>query len=230
MGQMESIDTAAYLIIDKETKRTVKVMCCISRGVPIVNIKWLQESARKGEILPWDKFVMSGSVAEENFGFTFKESLKKRKENGHGVLDGFTVFVPRRTFKFKDERMVNPDDIRRLVSSAGGTWLTKVNSKECGNLLVLCTEKAMADKDIASEAWEAASRAPNEQGRRVYKINFLYDCAVQQRLDWSTGEHFHPPKQGPQAGRDSGSSGGGGGDGGGGKVKRSGRKGASKAT
>ena len=55
-GEMvDSVYRCTHLIMDK-VRRTVKFLCCLSRGCLIVSSNWLSESALAGQFLPAEPY------------------------------------------------------------------------------------------------------------------------------------------------------------------------------
>lgn len=97
---IEDAHTATHVIVtDGETKlkRTPKLMVCISRTPHILDMGWLEASAKEQKILSTDKFlVLNDREAEERYRFSMKKTIASglvaRRERG-GVLGGVFVFV-----------------------------------------------------------------------------------------------------------------------------------------
>ncbi len=69
-GEMvDSVYQCTHLITDK-VRRTVKFLCCLSRGRLIVSSNWLSESALAGQFLPAKPFIIKDRSSERQFNFS----------------------------------------------------------------------------------------------------------------------------------------------------------------
>ncbi len=69
-GEMvDSVYQCTHLITDK-VRRTVKFLCCLSRGCLIVSSNWLSESALAGQFLPAEPFLIKDRSSERQFNFS----------------------------------------------------------------------------------------------------------------------------------------------------------------
>ena len=70
VGEMvDSVYQCTHLVTDK-VRRTVKFLCCLSRGSLIVSSNWLSESALAGHILPAEPFFIKDPTLEKQFNFS----------------------------------------------------------------------------------------------------------------------------------------------------------------
>lgn len=113
------------MIADK-IKRTVKFLCCLSSGRPIVSPDWLLASEREGKFTGWlsldhqiDKsidsidFIVLDSEGEKKFGCNMKKSYSLAKDDPGSLFSNTTFFV---TLEAKPP----PEEMREIVLSAGG--------------------------------------------------------------------------------------------------------------
>ncbi len=66
---VDSVYECTHLVTDK-VRRTVKFLCCLSRGCLIVKSDWLAESARAGHFLSAEPFLIRDSISERQFNFS----------------------------------------------------------------------------------------------------------------------------------------------------------------
>uniref|UniRef100_A0A8D0HCW2 BRCT domain-containing protein n=1 Tax=Sphenodon punctatus TaxID=8508 RepID=A0A8D0HCW2_SPHPU len=80
----ESVYDCTHLVTDR-VRRTVKFLCTLARGVPIVTLEWLHKSGRNSCFLAPGGFLVEDPEQEQNFGFSLVESLQRAQRSG-GVL------------------------------------------------------------------------------------------------------------------------------------------------
>ena len=68
-GLVDSVYQCTHLVTDK-VRRTVKFLCCLSRGSLIVSSNWLSESALAGHFLPAEPFLIKDRTSERQFNFS----------------------------------------------------------------------------------------------------------------------------------------------------------------
>ncbi|KAF6114943.1 hypothetical protein HJG60_012806 [Phyllostomus discolor] len=74
-----SVTEASHLVTDRIC-RTVKFLCALGRGIPILSLDWLHQSHKAGCFLPPDEYVVTDSEQEKNFGFSLRDSLSRARE------------------------------------------------------------------------------------------------------------------------------------------------------
>ncbi|XP_074875077.1 mediator of DNA damage checkpoint protein 1 isoform X4 [Buteo buteo] len=108
-----SVFDCTHLVTDR-VRRTVKFLCAVARGVPIVTPEWLHKSTLSGHILVPDPFLVRDSQQERHFGFSLAEALRRARH--HPLLQGYEVHV---TPSVHPE----PELMRDIVTCSGGTFL-----------------------------------------------------------------------------------------------------------
>ncbi|XP_038027721.2 mediator of DNA damage checkpoint protein 1 isoform X1 [Anas platyrhynchos] len=108
-----SVFDCTHLVTDR-VRRTVKFLCAVARGIPIVTPKWLHESARSGRVLAPGSFLVRDSQQERHFGFSLSQALSRARR--HPLLQGYEVHV---TPSVRPE----PEQMRDIVTCSGGTFL-----------------------------------------------------------------------------------------------------------
>ncbi|OWK13276.1 hypothetical protein Celaphus_00014480, partial [Cervus elaphus hippelaphus] len=99
-----SVAEASHLVTDR-IRRTVKFLCALGRGIPILSLAWLhevrsQEMVRdpqtvtgegcSGCFLPPDEYLVTDPEQEKNFGFSLREALSRARERR--LLEPSTAF------------------------------------------------------------------------------------------------------------------------------------------
>ena len=115
---------------DVKLKRTPKFMVAISRTSNIVHLDWLIESARKGEALDTQEFLLLDQTeAEMQYNFKLSESLARGNElrdKGTLLLEGVDVFLCSGVAGSvrKGDKTPPENDFRLILEAAGAKVLT----------------------------------------------------------------------------------------------------------
>ncbi|XP_052630862.1 LOW QUALITY PROTEIN: mediator of DNA damage checkpoint protein 1 [Harpia harpyja] len=108
-----SVFDCTHLVTDR-VRRTVKFLCAVARGVPIVTPEWLHKSTLSGHVLVPDPFLVCDGQQERHFGFSLADALRRARH--HPLLQGYEVHV---TPSVHPE----PELMRDIVTCSGGTFL-----------------------------------------------------------------------------------------------------------
>lgn len=115
---------------DVKLKRTPKFMVAISRTSNIVHLDWLIESARKGEALDAQEFLLLDQTeAESQYNFKLSETLARGntlRDKGTLLLDGIDVFLCNGVAGSvrKGDKTPPETDFRLILEAAGASVLT----------------------------------------------------------------------------------------------------------
>ncbi|XP_068779950.1 mediator of DNA damage checkpoint protein 1 [Struthio camelus] len=108
-----SVFDCTHLVTDR-VRRTVKFLCALARGVPIVTPEWLLKSARSGCVLAPGAFLVRDAEQERGLGFSLAAALRRARRRG--LLEGYEVHV---TPSVRPE----PELMRDIIACSGGTFL-----------------------------------------------------------------------------------------------------------
>ncbi|XP_068265271.1 mediator of DNA damage checkpoint protein 1 isoform X2 [Nyctibius grandis] len=108
-----SVCDCTHLVTDR-VRRTVKFLCAVARGIPIVTPEWLHKSSSSGRVLAPGPFLVCDSQQERHFGFSLAEALRRARR--HPLLQGYEVHV---TPSVRPE----PEHMRDIITCSGGTFL-----------------------------------------------------------------------------------------------------------
>ncbi|KAM5325314.1 mediator of DNA damage checkpoint protein 1 isoform 2-T4 [Glossophaga mutica] len=108
-----SVTEASHLVTDRIC-RTVKFLCALGRGIPILSLDWLHQSHKAGCFLPPDEYVVTDSEQEKNFGFSLRDSLSRARERR--LLEGYEIYVTPGV-------QPPPPQMAEIISCCGGTVL-----------------------------------------------------------------------------------------------------------
>ncbi|NXQ18352.1 MDC1 protein, partial [Peucedramus taeniatus] len=111
-----SVHDCSHLVTDG-IRRTLKFLCALGRGVPIVTPQWLLESSHSGRPLSPGPFLPRDPPCERRFGFRLRPALARAREQP--LLQGYQVHVT-------PSVQPCPEDMRDIVTCCGGTFLPQL--------------------------------------------------------------------------------------------------------
>ncbi|KAM6995311.1 mediator of DNA damage checkpoint protein 1 [Tautogolabrus adspersus] len=167
------------LVTDK-VRRTVKFLCAVAKGVPIVTTHWLEKSGKAGSFLSPHAFIVKDPEQEKKFSFCLQESL--RIASSQPLLQGYEIHV---TKSVKPE----PVHMKDIISCSGATFLPKMPSSHKPQTLVISCEE---DLSLCGPA--LAASLP------VVTAEFILTGILQQKLDLQTHSISAPASNLPAAG------------------------------
>ncbi|XP_035861984.1 mediator of DNA damage checkpoint protein 1 isoform X2 [Sander lucioperca] len=153
------------LVTDK-VRRTVKFLCAVAKGVPIVTTHWLEKSGKAGSFLSPNDFVVKDLEQEKKFNFCLQESL--RIASSQSLLQGYEIHV---TKSVKPE----PVHMKDIISCSGATFLPKLPSSHKPQTVVISCEE---DWLLCSPALSASLP--------VVTAEFILTGILQQKVDLQT--------------------------------------------
>ncbi|XP_070441651.1 mediator of DNA damage checkpoint protein 1 isoform X34 [Equus przewalskii] len=126
-----SVAEASHLVTDR-IRRTVKFLCALGRGIPILSLDWLHQSRKAGCFLPPDEYVVTDPEQEENFGFSLRDALSRARERR--LLEGYEIHVT---------PGVQPPPLQmgEIISCCGGTVLPSMpRSYKPQRVVITCSQ------------------------------------------------------------------------------------------
>ncbi|NXU97188.1 MDC1 protein, partial [Cettia cetti] len=111
-----SVTDCSHLVTDG-IRRTLKFLCALGRGVPIVTPQWLLESSHSGRPLSPGPFLPRDPPRERRFGFRLRPALARAR--AQPLLQGYQVHVT-------PSVQPCPEDMRDIVTCCGGTFLPQL--------------------------------------------------------------------------------------------------------
>ncbi|XP_061803679.1 mediator of DNA damage checkpoint protein 1 [Nerophis lumbriciformis] len=153
------------LVTDK-VRRTVKFLCAVAKGVPIVTTHWLEKSGKAGSFLPPDAFIVKDPEQEKKFSFCLKESLTL--SSSQPLLQGYEIHI---TKSVKPE----PIHMKDIIACSGATFLSKMPSSHKPQTIVISCE----------EDWPLC-RAAISASLPVVSAEFILSGILQHKLDFDT--------------------------------------------
>ncbi|XP_059570296.1 mediator of DNA damage checkpoint protein 1-like isoform X2 [Alligator mississippiensis] len=112
----DSVFECTHLVTDR-VRRTLKFLCALARGVPIVTPAWLDQSKRSHCFLEPSGFVVQDPEQEENFGFSLTQSLRRARRGA--LLQGYEIHVTRHV-------QPEPERMKELIVCSGGLFLPRM--------------------------------------------------------------------------------------------------------
>ncbi|XP_027732509.1 mediator of DNA damage checkpoint protein 1 isoform X2 [Vombatus ursinus] len=126
-----SVAEASHLVTDR-VRRTVKFLCALGRGIPILSLEWLHQSRKAGRFLPPDEFVVNDPEQEKNFGFSLREALSRAQERG--LLEGYEIYVTPGV-------QPPPPQMGEIITCCGGTALSNMpRAYKSQRLVISCPQ------------------------------------------------------------------------------------------
>ncbi|XP_048419763.1 mediator of DNA damage checkpoint protein 1 isoform X4 [Stegostoma tigrinum] len=113
---VESVHDSTHLVTDR-IRRTVKFLCAVARGIPVVTPDWLVKSGKSSCFLSTSGFLVDDSDQEKKFNFKLAESLQKAKEQP--LLQDYRVHVTSGV-------LPEPSQMESIVQCSGATVLPKM--------------------------------------------------------------------------------------------------------
>ncbi|XP_077319245.1 mediator of DNA damage checkpoint protein 1 isoform X3 [Lithobates pipiens] len=137
----DSVFDCTHLITDR-VRRTVKFLCALARGIPIVTLDWIDKCKKSGCFLSHTKFLVKDKEQEKNFNFVLSQSLQKAKRSP--LFEGYEIHI---TPSVKPD----PELMKDIVSCSGATFLPKMPrtfKEKC--VIVSCPKDAARCKSAPS--------------------------------------------------------------------------------
>ncbi|KAL3671809.1 hypothetical protein V7S43_003717 [Phytophthora oleae] len=168
----EDIEKATHILAPKnQLKRTVKLLCGISRCTHILDVRWLDESARVGAPIYERAHCLKDAKAEAKWHFDLRKTmydvtLEQRQQ----------LFASHQVFITNHKSMLPPvKDLAKIVECAGGTAVTKGSASP--NDVVITSEGALATASVRKALTQA-----NPQ--RIYSAELVLSSILQQHIDF----------------------------------------------
>ncbi|XP_067135158.1 putative leucine-rich repeat-containing protein DDB_G0290503 isoform X2 [Centruroides vittatus] len=120
-----------HLVTDK-FHRTVKMMCCVAKGIPVVVSEWLRRCESDDAFVDHAEYLLKDSRAEKQYKFNLKETLDKAQRTP--LLKGWSIHA---TNKVKPV----PEQMKDIIEFAGGKYVSRMPTRFSDRLLIVsCPE------------------------------------------------------------------------------------------
>ncbi|CAM2101415.1 unnamed protein product [Caretta caretta] len=158
----QSVFDCTHLVTDR-VRRTVKFLCALARGVPIVTLDWLDKSGRSTCFLSPSGFLVRDPEQERNFHFSLAQSLQRARRGA--LLQGYEIHV---TPNVKPE----PEHMKDIIQCSGGVFLPHMpRTYKDKRVIISCPE------DLPRCRPALSARLP------VASTEFLLTGILQQAVD-----------------------------------------------
>ncbi|XP_076772900.1 mediator of DNA damage checkpoint protein 1 isoform X2 [Arvicanthis niloticus] len=126
-----SVNEASHLVTDR-IRRTVKFLCALGKGIPILSLNWLYQSRKAGCFLPPDDYLVTDPEQEKNFNFSLRDSLSRARERR--LLEDYEIHVTPGV-------QPPPPQMGEIINCCGGTVLPSMpHSYKLHRVVITCTE------------------------------------------------------------------------------------------
>ncbi|XP_077576742.1 mediator of DNA damage checkpoint protein 1 isoform X2 [Stigmatopora nigra] len=153
-------------LVTDMVRRTVKFLCAVAKGIPIVNTQWLHKSAKAGTFLAPEAFSLNDPAQELNFNFCLQETLLQASRQP--LFKGYKIHVT---------KSVQPEPVfmKDIISCCGATFAPKMPStNKPYTLVVSCPED-----------WLLCRRAVSAS-LPIVTAEFIISGVLQHKVDFDT--------------------------------------------
>jgi len=169
----EDVEKATHILAPKnQLKRTVKLLCGISRCAHVLDERWLDESARVGAPIYERAHCLKDAKAESKWHFDLRKTMYDyTPEQRQQLFAGHQVFIT-------NHKSVLPPvkDLAKIVECAGGSAVIKGAAGP--NDVVITSEAALATASVRKALAQA-----NPQ--RIYSAELVLSSILQQHIDFN---------------------------------------------
>ncbi|XP_013396613.1 mediator of DNA damage checkpoint protein 1 isoform X2 [Lingula anatina] len=160
---VHSIQDCTHLVTDK-VRRTLKFLCALGRGIPIVSIEWIDRCKDAHTFIDAHPFLVKDGAAEQKFKFNLRDSIQKAAMRP--LLTGCKIHATKSTAP-------PPADIKEIVKCAGGQYLATMPKKVGDNIFVIVGENEETKN----------FKAVSDMGIPCVSPEFLLTGLLQQKID-----------------------------------------------
>ncbi|KAI5620479.1 mediator of DNA damage checkpoint protein 1 [Silurus asotus] len=165
-GLAKGVGDMTHLVTDK-VRRTVKFLCAVARGVPIVTPDWLKKCGKAGSFLSPNGFLVKDVEQEKRFNFSLQDAL--RAASSQTLLQGYEIHV---TPSVKPE----PAQMKEIITCCGARFLPKMPSAHKAQTIVV----------VSCEEDRALCERARSLALPVVSAEFLLTGILQQKADVQT--------------------------------------------
>jgi hypothetical protein len=171
-------------------RRTPKLMICLCKTSRILNIKWLEQSAKEQRLLNVDDFLLlDDTEAEKTYNFSMKETLENGKrarlERG-GVLGGWYVYI---CPGVAGNNAPTSEEMNLVVKATGATLLPSLSESDVPDP----TKTVVITSDPSSTAQRSEKRVRRmaRLGAHLYTTTRLFHIIITQKFPTEEGQQPH---------------------------------------
>ncbi|XP_076341014.1 mediator of DNA damage checkpoint protein 1-like [Tachypleus tridentatus] len=126
---VDSVMECSHLVTDK-FHRTVKMLCCVAKGIPIVSTEWLKKCCASRAYIDHSLYIINDKKAEKHHNFSLAETLKKAAEQP--LLTGWSIHVTPNV-------VPSPDQMKEIILCAGGKFVRNMPTRLAPRLVIVST-------------------------------------------------------------------------------------------
>ncbi|XP_057304637.1 mediator of DNA damage checkpoint protein 1-like [Hydractinia symbiolongicarpus] len=141
---VDNVEVATHLVTDK-VRRTVKFLCAVARGIPVVSSAWLKSSKTSNVFTSCKDHILNDQAAERQYKFQLKRSLKKSSVSS--LLENVRIYV---TKNVKPE----PKCMKEMIECSGGKFLSKSPKGPSDDVIVVsCDDDAKEHEKLTNQGF-----------------------------------------------------------------------------
>ncbi|KAF9107285.1 Mediator of DNA damage checkpoint protein 1 [Mortierella sp. GBA35] len=188
-------DATILVFESRNSKRTVKFMCAIARGIPIVTLEWLKQSSASKCCLPPDDFLFRDAHMEEEYHFDLEKSCamgKSHAENGVHLFSEYEFYFVTTTKKNKGKgsaltTQYVEKSLEPLIKICGGRRMPKTKEPDVAKIE---STIIIGQSDVDCPVTQRFI----QEGFKVMDQEFLFACILQQQTDLDFVTHAIPAR------------------------------------
>ncbi|CAE1237199.1 MDC1 [Acanthosepion pharaonis] len=167
-------DSCTHLVTDK-IRRTVKFLCCLARGIPIVSPSWLANCKTAKMFTDHTTHLVSDSNTEKQYKFSLKNSLQHARTGP--LLENYKIHVTKSV-------KPNVDQMKEIMDSCKAQFLKRMPSEEAENTIVISCEE---DRTLCQPALDAGIPIVNAEFILTGILQYSISVSKYQIFDSSSG-------------------------------------------
>ena len=170
----------ASLLITCKIARTEKFLQAVAKGIPIVDLKWVEELSSRKQIPNPLQYSLVDEEGEKLYSFQLKKALSNA--NKRKIFEGCSIYCLGR---------VEPDikTVKRLVEVGGGNFMGMVTKNNLSAYLTEVESQSFSDQgDLKTFCFcsETDSNLVSQlQIRNAFSTEMLLTGMLKQELEWS---------------------------------------------
>lgn len=161
---VESVFDCTHLVTDDKLRRTLKLLCCISRGCPIVSTQWLKKCKQQKKFVSAEPFIIKDRTFEKQRKCSLSASLAKAR-TGPPLLQNQQFFITGNV-------QPAPSDMSDIIKCSGGEVLDHMPLVGSDTVSIIT-----CDADLST------CKAASEGGVSLYSSEYLLSGILRQQMD-----------------------------------------------
>lgn len=107
----DSVQEATHLVADK-ARRTIKLLCAVARGLPVISVGWLEACRRASTFVEDTKHIIRDKETEKKWGYSLTNSIE--------VARGKPLFQGKKFYITAHNKSPKLEDLKAVIEAAGG--------------------------------------------------------------------------------------------------------------